>query len=614
LTLPVGLFIFVVTEGRDGPFLTFPDDSVQKKTNNPYQEELEQRVKEKLDQELFNVTLRLYVKGNNPQETNRIAKGFISVISSYGNSGYQSLIAKKILSVPKIPELLNWTFSKRLSLFPGSVILSTSEVADLYHFPYTSTTKTENIVKLMSRELPTPLSLKNDDNLDVVFGKNTYGGSEVDIGLTDDDRSRHLYLIGQTGSGKSTVIFHMASDDIKKGSGVAVIDPHGDLAEDLLSVVPLVRMNDLIYFNPFDIKYPIGINLLELVPGLDEDAVEQEKELVCESVVSVFRKIFSKDESTDAHRIEYILRNTIYTAFSVPDATIFTVYDLLENPDFQKQVIKNLEDENLKNFWKNEFGRAGNYQIVKMVSGVTAKIGRFLFSPTAKRILEQPHSTINFDEILDRKKILICNLAEGKLGEDTSRLLGTMIIAKIQQAVLRRARIQKDQRQPFYLFIDEFQNYATSSFSKLLSGGRKFGLRFTIAEQSTAQQEDRNITNVILANTGTIICFRTASPIDEELMLNQFAPYVNKSDIINLPRFKFYIKLSALTPEEPFSGETLPIVIKKDQTKTDKLIEASRKNYATLYQKPKIKKPVTEVKKDGVKGDIKKKADVDSLT
>jgi hypothetical protein len=202
------------------------------------------------------------------------------------------------------------------------------------------------------------------------------------------------------------------------------------------------------------------------------------------------------------------------------------------------------------------------------------------------RILEQPKSTIDFEEILNSEKILICNLAEGKVGEDTSQLLGTMIIAKIHQAALRRARKEAVTRKPFYLFVDEFQNFATSSFTKLLSGGRKFGLRITIAEQSTAQQSDRSIVDVILANTGVVVCFRTASPVDEELMLAQFAPLVKTGDIANLPRHKFYMRLAAIEAEDPFSGITIPINAIKDPVVMERLIEASRTNYAIEYQNP----------------------------
>ncbi|MDD3002476.1 MAG: type IV secretion system DNA-binding domain-containing protein [Candidatus Shapirobacteria bacterium] len=587
---------FFDTSGKSVPFLQTPVVPPQE-ILNPYEQELAVIIKDKIDRSLFETSIRLLVVTNKDEENKTRVNG---LLASFGqlNSSYQSLVSKNYF-FQNFKKQIKQFWERSLSInsvFNQNPILSISELSDLYHFPYGATTKTEGMVTLHSQELPSPLSVKNNSNFDVVFGKNKYANIESDIGLTDDDRSRHVYAIGQTGSGKTTIIFHMAKDDIQKGRGVAVIDPHGDLAEDLLYSVPENRFNDCIYLNPFDISHPVGINLLELKSGLNEDELEQEKELVCESVISVFRRIFSKDENTDSHRIEYILRNTIYTAFTIKDATIFTVYDLLNNPDFQKKITSKLEDENLKNFWLNEFGKAGSFQAVKMVSGVTAKIGRFLFSPTAKRILEQPKSTINFDEIIETGKILICNLAEGKLGEDTSQLLGTTIIAKLQQAFMRRVRTPAPSRKPFYLFVDEFQNFATTSFTKLLSGGRKFGLRLTIAEQSTAQQDDRNMVNVILANTGTIICFRTASPIDEELMLAQFSPYVKKGDIGNLPRFRFYMKLSAVEPEEPFSGETIPIILDRDEKRLQKLIEASRNNYAIVYKREIKEKANTKVK------------------
>ncbi|MFA6369226.1 MAG: type IV secretion system DNA-binding domain-containing protein, partial [Candidatus Shapirobacteria bacterium] len=602
------LFLFVIsiipaiidTSGKSVPIFQTSSAS-PKEILNPYEQELARIIKDKIDRSLFETSIRLLVITHKDEENKTRINGLISSLGQL-SSPYQSLVSKNYIFNNFKNQIKQF---KQKSLSTNSIlnqnpILSISELSDLYHFPYNVTTKTEGMVTSHSSELPSPLSVKNNSNFDVVFGKNKYANVVSDIGLTDDDRSRHVYAIGQTGSGKTTIIFHMAKDDIQKGRGVAVIDPHGDLAEDLLYSVPKSRFDDCIYLNPFDISHPIGINLLELKSGLSDDELEQEKELVCESVISVFRRIFSKDENTDSHRIEYILRNTIYTAFTVKDATIFTVYDLLNNPNYQKSITTKLEDANLKNFWLNEFGKAGSYQAVKMVSGVTAKIGRFLFSPTAKRILEQPKSTINFDEIISSGKILICNLAEGKLGEDTSQLLGTTIIAKLQQAFMRRVRTPIINRKPFYLFVDEFQNFATTSFTKLLSGGRKFGLRLTIAEQSTAQQSDRNMVNVILANTGTIICFRTASPIDEELMLDQFSPYVKKGDIGNLPRFRFYMKLSAVEPEEPFSGETIPIVLDRNPERLQKLIEISRKNYAITY-----KKEIKEMTKVKVKNKIK---------
>ncbi len=560
------------------------------RTLSSFEQEVIQSIKSKVDQELFEASIRLLVIMKDKSEVNQRIKGFYSSLSMYNVPKYQSFV--KSLDIPYFSKQINiLTFRKRiLSLVSNksTSLYSASEIADLYHFPFKFVTQTENIVKAYSKELPAPISLKNGRNMHVMFGNNNFAGIQTPIGLTQEERETHMFIIGRTGSGKTTLISTMARSDIENGHGIAFLDPHGDISEDLVASIPLSRKDDLVYFNPIDLKYPIGINLLELTPGLDEDDAELEKEVVAEGVVSLFRKAFSKEENTNAHRIEYILRNTIYTAFTLKEPTLFTIYDLLNNPDFRRKAIKNLKDENLKNFWKFEFGKAGDFQVVKMVGGVTAKIGRFLFSPTSKRILEQKKSTINFDDIIQEKKILICNLSQGKLGEDTSRVLGIAILTKLQQATLKRANMLEKQRVPFYLFVDEFQNFATQSFTKLMSEGRKYKLSLIIAEQSTSQQDDGRIINIILANVTTVIVFRSANPIDEELMLNQFSPYIQKGDITNLPRYHFYIKISALDSEEPFSGMTIHNPVIKDQDKIDLLIEASRKNNAIKYEKSKV--------------------------
>ncbi len=559
-----------------------------------FEQQAVQSIEEKIDQKLFQAKMRLLMIVKEKDNLDEREKGFLSSLSVFSGENDQSLVRNFKPNIELINKYLFLNFRKRLLSFvfnSSSNILSISEVSDLYHFPFTRITQTENIVKVHSKELPAPVSLKNGSKLSVVLGKNNYGGEETLIGLTEEERKTHMYIIGRTGSGKTTLMFSMAKHDIEQGAGLAFIDPHGDVSEDLLASVPEKRKEDLVYINPFDLKHPVGINLLELTPGLDEDEAELEKEVVAEGVVSLFRKVFSKEENANAHRIEYILRNTIHTAFTTENPTIFTLYDLLNNPPFQKQVVAKLQDENLKNFWKFEFGRAGDFQVVKMVGGVTAKIGRFLFSPTAKRILEQRKSTINFNEILDGK-ILICNLSQGKLGEDTARLLGTTILTKLQQAALKRADIPQDKRKQFHLYVDEFQNFATLSFAKMLSEGRKYGLDVCIAEQSTSQQWDRSITNIIISNVTTVITFRTGNPIDEELLLGQLQPYVKQGEIQNLPRYRFYIKMSAIESEEPFSGQTIKVEVKRDLKKMERLLEVSRKNNTIVYKKPEITKTV----------------------
>lgn len=561
-----------------------------------------QSVQGKIDQPLFESSVRLLVVVKDKSDLRERIKGFTSSLAIFSVPKYQSLNKRYNFPPVLIDKVRLLNFRKRLLslLFNNSQsILSVSEVSDLYHFPYSRVAQTENIVKVYSKELPAPLSLKKENNLDVIFAKNNYGGTTTDIGLSKEERVRHMYVIGATGTGKTTMILKMASQDIKNNKGVAVIDPHGDLAESLLSCIPDKRKKDLIYFNPDDIKYPIGVNLLELTPGLDEDDQLREKELITESVISLFRKIFSEVWSAHAHRLEYTLRNTIQTALTLPDPTLFTIYELLTNPDFQKKVTPYLQDENLKNFWKHEFGKAGDFQKVKMIGPITSRVGRFLFSPSAKRILEQKRSTINFDRILDEGKILICNLSKGKLGEDTSEVLGIMILTKIQLAALKRARKEAKQRTPFYLYVDEFQNFATPSFIQMLSEARKYGINLVMAEQSTSQQKDKNLVNVVLANVGTTISFRSANPEDEKLMLPQFRPYVEQGEIANLPSFKFYIKIAALNPEESFSGETVPVEINVNKKKVGQLIDSSRKLYATLYVKPEQVKEPTKTENQG---------------
>lgn len=580
ITLPLGIVVFIFSDGKEGPFLDLPFNSDRDKTANPYQEELEKMVKEKLDQPLFETTIRLAVVGSQTN-TNKRVRGFSSSLSSFSNSSYQYIKRAKSLKFNWVNRIKQFAFQHRLLNPLSNSILAVSEVADLYHFPFTKTTQTEDIQKIYSKELPAPVSLKKATDLDVVFAKNTYGGSTTRIGLTEDERRRHMYILGATGTGKSTMLLSMIKQDLDHGKGLCVIDPHGELVESILNLIPEKRIKDVVYFNPDDISYPVGLNLLELPTGLDGDLLLREKELVTESIISMFHKVY--DEKYSGPRMEYILRNTIHTAFTIDNPTLFTVYKLLINEKFRKQVTKNLEDENLKDFWKYEFSKAGDYQKVKMISPITNKIGRFLFSPIAKRILEQEKSTIDFDDIMDSGKILLCNVSKGRIGEDNSQVFGALIMTKIQLAALKRAKQKSNNRRDFYLYVDEFQNFATPSFAQILSEARKYKLNAILAHQTTSQLEDKSLVNVTLANTGTVICFRTANPEDERLILPQFIPYVQLGEIDNLPSYHFYIKISAIHPEEPFSGETILIETPEDPDKVNRIVAASREHFAKQF-------------------------------
>ena len=365
--------------------------------------------------------------------------------------------------------------------------------------------------------------------------------------------------------------------------------------------IPEERISDVIYLNPDDLSHPIGVNLLELPEGLTGDDLLREKDLITESTISVLRKIFS-DDDTGGHRIEYVLRNTIQTALTLEGSTLFTIFRLLNDTNYRKKIVRALEDQDLKIFWQNEIGKAGEMQKVKMAAGITAKIGRFLFSASAKRVLEQEKSTIDFDDILNSSKILICNFSKGLLGEDTSTLFGTTILAKLQVASLRRARLRQIDRSPYYLYVDEFQNFATMSFVQMLSEARKYKLYLTMAEQSTSQQDQQRLVDIILANVGTVICFRSGSPADERFVLPLFYPYVEQGEIANLPSYSFYMRIAALKAHEPLSGVTVLLDSDGSEEIADKVIERSR----LLYSKVKVPKVVKKAKLNKSNDPLKK--------
>lgn len=557
----------------------------------PAEQKSYEAILHKLNQPLFRADVRILVTADSNDRLYDMTLGITSSLAPL-NADFQKLY---------VPSLHPDWLGQKIGMFKvqhrmpsffvfDSSILAASELASIFHFPY-GDIRTEGMVRSHSRTLAAPLAIKNGE-FDVVLGQNNHHGETNAIGLMAKERERHTYIIGGTGNGKTTMLQYAIVQDIKNGKGVAVVDPHGDLAETILRHIPKDRIKDVIYFNPSDVSHPIGLNLLELPAGLSGDDLLLAQDFATEAVVSIFRKIFSEDDS-GGHRIEFILRNAIHTAFTVEGATLFTVQKLLTNADYRKSIIAKLEDEDLKDFWRNEFGKAGNYQKVKMISGVTAKISRFQRSVAARRILEQVESTIDFDEILNGK-ILICNLSKGLVGEDTSEVFGIGILAKLQLAAYRRIHMKEAERKPFYLYVDEFQNFASPLFMQMLSESRKYKMFLTMAEQSTSQQEERQMVETILANVGTVVVFRSGNPADEEFLLPLFKPYIEEGEIANLSSFNFFMRIMGVKAQEPFSGETIVLENKGSEETAKRAISTSRANYATKYSQPapnQVKKP-----------------------
>lgn len=518
-----------------------------------------------------NISIRSLCASNNQHRLNNYSMTIDSALRSNG-------LSKKIIINKQ--EAFKKYFSKKATVFYP---VSEHELKRLYNFPKPSQkTRQEDLNMARSSILTAPTAVKNKKKMEVVLGMSNSAGPAYSIALNHSERQKHLYIIGGTGMGKSTILGYSFVQDMLSGKGVALIDPHGDLAQDMLGYVPSNRLKDVIYINPSDIRYPISINLLELDNKLNAEDLELAKDFIAESIVYIFRKVFSEDES-GGHRVEYILRNVIHTAFTVPNATLFTLNKLLTNDTYRAGVVAKLTDDSLKDFWYGEFNKAGSYQRVKMIAGVTAKLGRFQRSIVSRRMLEQPNSSIDFKSLLDEGKILICNLSKGLIGEDTSALIGMVILAKLQLAVWQRSLIEVNKRKPFYLYVDEFQQFASPTFSTLVSESRKFGLFLTLAEQTSAYQNEKE-SNILLANVGNIICFRTSSEIDARLIGPIFEPYLNKLDFINLEPYKFYMRLSSELTNEPLSGETIKIKSKSNVKTCKKVIESSRSNYAKKHE------------------------------
>lgn len=570
------------------------------RTLSAFELELMESMHQKVTQPLFQVSIRILSSGPNAKSHIQSVR---SVLGGYSVPLYQSLKAK--VSLPVVSEYRKKLAIRRLPpLFrKNALILSASEIASLYHFPSRYISTTDNLISSLSKTLPAPVSLKSGKKLSIMIGENHHHDTVTQIGLTEAERERHLYIIGGTGNGKTTMLFYSILQDIRAGNGVAVLDPHGDLAERILHYIPEDRIKDVVYMNPDDLSHPIGMNLLELTEGITGDDLLREKDLITEAAISVLRKIFSEDDS-GGHRIEYVLRNAIQTALTLEGSTLFTIFELLNDAKYRRKVVKGLEDKNLKDFWDNEIGKAGEFQRVKMAAGITAKIGRFLFSASARRVLEQPKSTINFEDILASRKILICNFSKGMLGEDTSTLFGTTVLAKLQTAALRRARISEHNRTPFYLYVDEFQNFATIGFVQMLSEARKYKLFLTMAEQSTSQQDQQRLVDIILANVGTIVCFRSGSPADERLVLPLFMPFIQQGEIANLPAYSYYARIAAVDAQEPMSGITVVVDDIGSKEVADRVVESSRELYSKkIEQAMPIEKPIVS---NGKKSIIRK--------
>jgi hypothetical protein len=413
---------------------------------------------------------------------------------------------------------------------------------------------------------------QNDRKPITPFAVTDYRDIQKRFGIKEKNRRGHMYIVGKTGTGKTTLIENMAISDIRGGNGLALVDPHGDLADNILHFVPKKRIKDVIYFNPGDMEYPIAFNPLEKVSS-------DFHHLVASGLISTFKKIWAEFWGP---RLEHILRHSILTLLEYPGSTLLDLPRLLTDREFRKSVLNHVTHPQVKDFWLQEFEKYSAWLRSEAISPILNKIGQFLISIPLRNIVGQKENTFDLRRVMDEGKILVVNLAKGKIGEDNSSLLGAMIVTKIQLAALSRSDLPENKREPFYLYVDEIHNFLTLSFADILSEARKYGLNLILAHQYI-EQLDEKIRAAIFGNVGTIISFRVGAE-DARYLAKEFSPVFNETDLTNLANFHIYLKLmiDGVT-SEPFSAITLPPVEKHKSYKT-RVIERSMKEYARPRQ------------------------------
>ncbi|WP_428776665.1 type IV secretory system conjugative DNA transfer family protein, partial [Vibrio sp.] len=405
-----------------------------------------------------------------------------------------------------------------------------------------------------------------------LFAKTDARGQQVPFGIKAKDRTRHVYVIGKTGMGKSTLLENMAVQDIQNGNGLAFIDPHGQTAETLLNYIPEERKEDVLYFAPFDMEHPVSFNVME-------DVGPDKRHLVVSGLMSVFEKIWVDAWSA---RMAYILQNTLMALLEYPDSTLLGVNRMLSDKTYRKKVVDNISDPSVKSFWVDEFAQYNERYMQEAGDAIKNKIGQFTANPLIRNIIGQPKSSFDIRKIMDDKKILIMNLSKGLVGESNANLLGSMLTTRIYLAAMSRADLTLEGMKAmpnFYFYVDEFQSFANATFADILSEARKYKLNLTIAHQYIEQMEEE-VRNAVFGNVGTIISFRVG-PFDAEVLETVFAPNFTATDIVNLGFAQIYLTLMIDgIGSHPFSATTLPPIEPASVSYRDVIVNRSRHQFA----------------------------------
>lgn len=518
----------------------------------------------------YEVKIRLVYLGSNAESARLRMQALVGTFKQFNSTNLNGFkLSGSTMNKESISAYRNRTFTPK-----SGYILNIEELASVFHLPHTNV-ETPNIIWATSKtaEPPSKLPIINgdpahDENISA-FGLTNFRGVNHQFGLYRKDRARHVYIIGRTGAGKSGALQLLALSDIFHGQGYAIIDPHGDFATDNMRYIPGGRIDDVIYFNPADTANPVGFNPLEVTNPNQKTNISSE-------VIGVLKRMFGDSWGP---RLEYILRYTILALLDRPSTTMLDITRMLTDKKFRAETLEYCKDTVVLNFWRMEFSAWNDKFQSEAIAPVLNKVGAFTANPVIRNIIGQPKSTFNAREIMDNGKILIVNLSKGLIGEDNAGVLGAFLVTKIQLAAMSRSDIDRiEDRRPFYLYVDEFQNFATDSFATILSEARKYALNLTVANQYVSQMSD-TVREAVFGNVGTTISFNV-SPTDAPLLERQFKPQFESSNLLELHNRHFLIKMTIEGENAPaFTASTLTLPkAQKDNTKL--IIENSRRLYS----------------------------------
>ncbi len=534
-------------------------------------QKMSQLVEEKYSVPAFETMVRIIASSDDPHRSRATVQ---SVLTGFAQLALPNSNQFKFEQA-KSPQQLATDFIFRF--FPAGknkTVLNSTELAGLFHFPGEDMQVSTPVVRKGAREVAAPPDLPNEG---LILGSNMYRGQETVVRLTDDDRRRHVYIIGQTGTGKSIFLENCIVQDLHMGKGLCCMDPHGELAEKIMAKIPPHRLKDVVYFNPADTDYPLGFNLLEFDPAHPE-----QKDFLVLEAINMFYKLYDpKGQGFVGPMFVDWFRNAALTVMSDPEGgTLIEVPKLFTNDDYLKQKFRHVKDPIVQEFWTGQMAQTSEHSKSEMLGYFTSKFGDFANNEIMRNIIGQKHSSFNLREIMDNRKILLVNLSKGLLGDMNSKILGIVFIIKFQMAAMSRSDMDEKDRQDFSLYIDEFQNYATDSISTILSEARKYRLSMIMANQFISQLEEP-IRDAVFGNVGNMVGFRVG-PEDAEFMAKQFAPQFDKDDIINTPNFNAVARIinrGVVTPSFSLKEIFPPIGVKTPGI-YEQMVQISRQNYA----------------------------------